>query len=540
MINKQKISELIASMSSNYARNLYFIKAFFGRANYRDDDNQTILHILVDNKYDEAKCLIAIRTLLAAHLSPNDQDDFKYNFIQTALYAGYSENFIINIIKESLKYGLDVNHIDDDEDTIMHTAIYSDDYHGEVINIYKLLIATGFVSAKVDHDGRNIVDAMIYMSTTKQKSYTQTQIDEIKELYQSQVKNNQPIHSNIQDNHPTTNDQVIYNNTAIQPTTNKQSSIQPTITLSTEIIKELEKYGQILNLKEYSTAPTIGRDNELKDLLITLAADKKSPILVGESGVGKSALVDELAYRIQTGNVPKFLANQIILEVSPADLVSGCRYVGDFEKKMTDLLSLCQKHQIMLFIDEIHTIYGIGTSEKKDMDLAAVIKHYLDRSNLKIIGTTTDEEYTKYFAYDALKRRFEKIVINEPTEEILAKIIEKVFDDYANKNHLFVKDNSLKDIIISIITTATTKNHRIYNDNVNNPDLAISIIDKAFAYAKYYDSETLTIEHFIDSFNSCYRLSGPAKEQAITTLKEANPTKSNPLTRILKFEKPKH
>jgi len=134
----------------------------------------------------------------------------------------------------------------------------------------------------------------------------------------------------------------------------------------------------------------------------------------------------------------------------------------------------------------------------------------------------------------------EKITITEPTEETLEEIIAKVIEDYSQKNNLFLKDESLKDIIITVITIATAKNHRIYNDNVNNPDLAISIIDKAFAYAKYYDSEIITLDHFIDSFNSCYRLSGPAKEQAIATLKEANKEKHKPFTRILKFEKPKH
>lgn len=532
MINKQTINTLLSKMKENDAINIELIKHFFGSLNYRDDENQTILHILADNKYNESSCYLAIKSLLNAGLAPNAKADFNYNFIQTAIYAGYSKNFILNIINESLKYGLDINHIDDDQDTILHTAIYSDNFNGIISEIYELLIDNGFDSTKVDHDGRNIIEAMRYMSTTNQKTYLSSEVAKINELYQTQVA----ISKQPQNKITAASD----SNNQSQSPIKSQNSSPVEIKHLKDVIKDLEKYGKILNLKSYSTPPTIGREEELKNLIIILAADKKSPIIVGESGVGKSALVDELAYRIQTGNVPKFLANQVILEVNPSELIAGEGYVGQFEKKVTNLLSLCQKYQIILFIDEIHTIYGTGRSKGNDNDLAVMLKHYLDRSDLKIIGTTTDAEYTKYFAYDALKRRFEKIIINEPTNEILQEIVVKVIDDYSKKNNIFFKDNSLKDIIVTIIADATAKNHRIYNDNVNNPDLAISIIDKAFAFAKYYDSEYITLEHFIDSFNSCYRLSGPAKEQAIASLKESATIKSTSLARILKFEKPKH
>ena len=545
MINKQTISSLLSKMTDNNKNNLKLIEKFFGTLNYRDSDNQTILHILADNKYDESKCFLAIRSLLVNGLNPNTLADFNYNFIQTALYAGYSENFILNIINESLKYGLDVNHADDDQDTIMHTAIYSDDFNGSYSKIYELLIKHGFDTTKVDREGRNVFETMLYMNTTNQKVFSKDEMDKIRNLTpnNSNISNltsvqSKPNESNGQE--LTSDNQEKQQSIQPQITNQQKHSSRETIKILPDVIKELEKYGQILNLKGYTTAPTIGRDEELKNLIITLAADKKSPILVGESGVGKSALVDELAYRIQTGNVPKFLTNQIILEVTPSELVAGESVVGQFEKKITNLLSLCQKYQIILFVDEIHTIYGTGSYKNNDNDLSDMLKHYLDRSNLKIIGTTTDEEYTKYFAYDALKRRFEKIFITEPTDKVLEEIINKVIDDYSSKSNLYLKDESLKDVIVSTITTATAKNHRIYNDNVNNPDLAISIIDKAFAYAKYYDSEIITLDHFIDSFNSCYRLSSPAKEQAIAALKEANKQKNKPFTRILKFEKPKH
>jgi len=528
MISKQQIEKLLSGMTYSTGANYYLLKKYFGSFEYRDSENQTILHILVDNKYDHHRCLKAIETCLEKGVNPNAKADFNYNFIQTALYTGYSEQFILSIITEALKHGLDINHVDDDKDTIMHTAIYSDDYLGNVINIYKLLIENGFDSTKVDHDGRNIVEAMIYMSA--QKQYTQAQIAELRDLYQTQVKNNPNQPSKSQDTLSTTND---------QSSPKPQIPVKPTITLSPETIKELEQYGQILNQKQYSSVPTIGRDAELKNLVITLAADKKNPIIVGESGVGKTAIVDELAYRIQTGQVPKFLANQVILEVCSADLVAGCCHVGDFEKKITELLSLCQKNKILLFIDEIHTIYGTGASDKKNMDFAAILKHYIDRSSLKVIGTTTNEEYTKYFGTDALKRRFEKIVITEPTEDILFQIINKVLNDYSYKNNLDFQNETIKENIIQIIVDATAKSHRIYNDVVNNPDLSISIIDKAFAFAKYYDGDAIGHEHFIDSIESCHRLSEPARQQAIANLKNLNPNLSKSAPKILKLQIPK-
>ena len=130
MISKNNIRSLVSKMTDDIQSNIKKIKR----------DNQSILHILVDDKYDETKCFLAIKSLLEIGLSPNLEADYNYNFIQTALYAGYSEKFILNIITESLKHNLNVNHVDGDKDTIMHTAIYSDDYLGEVERIYELLV----------------------------------------------------------------------------------------------------------------------------------------------------------------------------------------------------------------------------------------------------------------------------------------------------------------------------------------------------------------------------------------------------------------
>ena len=128
MVTNNEIKNLLSNMSDNIETNVKRIINVFGNLDYRDCENQSILHILVDNIYDEDKCFLAIKSLLKCGVNPNLEADFQYNFIQTAMYAGYSEAFIIKIIREALKYGLKINHRDDDIDTMMHTAIYSDDY----------------------------------------------------------------------------------------------------------------------------------------------------------------------------------------------------------------------------------------------------------------------------------------------------------------------------------------------------------------------------------------------------------------------------
>lgn len=503
MLSKKDIRNLLKKMTDDMNSNVKKIKSVFGSIDYTDEENQSILHILVDDKYDEEKCFLAIKSLLQIGLSPNLEADFEYNFIQTALYTGYSEEFILNIINESLKYNLNINHVDADKDTIMHTAIYSDDYLGEVEGIYDLLCSNGYDCTKVCSEGRNLLEAMIF-----QKQYSEEQIQGFKTKFEkrySKIKQKAPV-------------------------------VSVTPTLSDEDILELEKYGKILNNKNYIVAPTIGREKELKNLMITLAQDKKRPLIVGESGVGKTSIVDELVYRIRTGQVPGFLQGKIIVEITPGDIVAGCEFVGRFEENMTKVMKLCERLDAIVFIDEIHTIYGTGASLKKNNDMAAMLKHYIDRSNLKVIGTTTEKEYEKYFSNDALKRRFEKITVKEPTEDILYQIVNKVIEDYYVKNGISFENENIRSKIVNTILSATEKSYRINNDIVNNPDLAISIVDKAFAFAKVYDSEFITAEHFIEGFECCDRIYESTKKQAIEKLKKLDTSITKPVQKILKID----
>lgn len=522
MLNENNIKVLLSKISEDMHSNVKNIESAFGSLDYIDDFNQSILHILVDDKYDETKCFLAIKSLLKIGLSPNLEDDFEYNFIQTALYAGYSEEFILNIINESLKYNLNINHVDSDKDTIMHTAIYSDYYLGEVERIYDLLCSNGFDLSLKDCNDRNLLEAMIFT-----KKYSKEQIESFKKRFEER-------YSKIQkDNQPKEVKAVVVN---AAPVRQEVPVATVTPTLSDKDISELEKYGKVLNKKNYIVAPTIGREKELKNLMVALAQDKKRPLIVGESGVGKTAIVGELAYRSKTGQVPNFLQGKIILEVNPSDIVAGCQYVGMFEENMTKLMKLCEKLDVILFINEIHTIYGIGSYKGKDNDMASMLKRYIDRASLKVIGTTTEKEYQEFFSDDTLKRRFEKIIIKEPAEDILYQIVDKVIGDYYVKNGISFENENIRSRIVNIILNSTEKSHRVYNDIVNNPDLSISIVDKAFAFSKFYSSKFITAQHFIESFEYCDRIYESTRKEAIARLKNLDTSISKPKQRVLRID----
>ena len=468
------LKQMINRMTDDVSKNIEIIKEYFSDLDYYDKYRQSILHILVNEKYDIKKCWYAIVTLLRNDVSPNLEDGYKYNFIQTAICTGYNYEFIINCICLSLELGLDINHVDVYGNTIMHSIIKSNNYNNDMHIIYKYIIERGFDSSILDECGMSILDCL--------KKYSECDVNEklrIKELYETSI---------------------IAENKILK-----------------EDIQILERFGKILNNKKYNTEPAINRENELRNLYIELAKDKTNPIIVGESGIGKTVIVEELAYRIQNNNVPNFLKNKIIYEVNPNEVVAGCSLVGQFEENMTKLMRLCDKYNLIVFIDGIHTIYGIGSTRGKDNDMAGILKHYIDRFNLKIIGTTTEKEYNEYFSNDALKRRFSKIKLNEPKEHTLFIILEKVIIDYCNKYKMNINNNLSE--IINIIMDVTKDNCRDYKDKINNPTISISIIDGAFAIARIEDSDFVSVEHFIESLKYCSRIYDTAKQDAIFRFK---------------------
>lgn len=297
-----------------------------------------------------------------------------------------------------------------------------------------------------------------------------------------------------------------------------------------------KKY-KILTNKIFYIEPIIGRTSELKEIMIALATNNKNPILVGPSGVGKSVIVNELAYLIQNNNVPNFLKSKKIIQLNVSDFILNTKYRGELEERFNKIIDTAKEENAILFIDEIHTIIGAGTSEGDRLNVSEMLKPVLDSEDIKVIGTTTNEEYINFFEKTALKRRFEKININEPDDILLSSIIRKTFIDYFNNTNISALEiENYLDIIIEELIKLTNKKNRTYNDIENNPSLVISIIDKAFAESKLLDNEYLTIDNIIYGINSCNRLYNTSKETTINNLNNLTKVKTKTLKKVIELK----
>lgn len=242
----------------------------------------------------------------------------------------------------------------------------------------------------------------------------------------------------------------------------------------------LEKFAK--NLNELAIKgkldPVIGRDEEIRRTLHILSRrSKNNPILIGEPGVGKTAIVEGIAHRIINGDVPDNLRNTLIYALDMASLMAGAKYRGEFEERLKNVVQnvIDSNGKIILFIDEIHTLIGAGAMEGA-MDAANILKPALARGELHAIGATTLNEYQKYFEKDkALERRFQKVTIDEPSIEDAISILRGLKINYENHHNVQIKDEA--------IITAVTASSRYITDRFL-PDKAIDLIDEAAAKLK--------------------------------------------------------
>ena len=231
----------------------------------------------------------------------------------------------------------------------------------------------------------------------------------------------------------------------------------------------------------------IGREEEINRIIEVLLRKKKNnPLLIGEAGVGKTALVEEIARRIENGNCPKFLKDKSIVMLEMGSLVAGTKYRGEFEEKLTKIINeLVANKNTILFIDEIHTMVNAGGAEGA-INAADIIKPYLARGQIKCIGATTLKEYDKYILNDkALDRRFEKIYLNEPNDEELENLLMQVKCEYEKYHNVIVTKRNIDDIIFY---------SNKYIQNRYNPDKCIDILDTVCAYVRCKNESKSTKE----------------------------------------------
>jgi ATP-dependent Clp protease ATP-binding subunit ClpB len=239
----------------------------------------------------------------------------------------------------------------------------------------------------------------------------------------------------------------------------------------------LEKYARDLTelARRSKLDPVIGRDEEIRRVMQILARrTKNNPVLIGEPGVGKTAIVEGLAQRIVSGDVPDVLKTKKLVALDLAALVAGAKFRGEFEDRLKAVLKEISEAdgQIILFIDELHTLVGAGAAEGS-MDASNMLKPALARGELRAIGATTLNEYKKYIEKDpALERRFQPVMVNEPTVEDTIAILRGLKDRYEVHHGVRIKD--------AAILAAATLSHRYISDRFL-PDKAIDLIDEAAA-----------------------------------------------------------
>lgn len=241
--------------------------------------------------------------------------------------------------------------------------------------------------------------------------------------------------------------------------------------------QSLEKYAKNLNklAEEGKLDPVIGRDDEIRRVLqILTRRTKNNPILIGEPGVGKTAIAEGLAHRIIAGDVPENLKTKTVYSLDMGSLVAGAKYKGEFEERLKAVVKevIAAEGEIILFIDEIHTLVGAGGGEGA-MDAANILKPALARGELRAVGATTLNEYQKYFEKDkALVRRFQTVLIDEPSTEDAISILRGIKDKYENHHKVLIKD--------AAIISAVELSQRYITDR-HLPDKAIDLIDEAAA-----------------------------------------------------------
>ena len=242
----------------------------------------------------------------------------------------------------------------------------------------------------------------------------------------------------------------------------------------------LGKYAVDLNAMARSGKldPVIGRDEEIRRVLQILSRrTKNNPILVGEAGVGKTAIAEGIAHRIVNGDVPENLRSKQIFSLDMGALIAGAKYQGEFEERLKAVVQevTASEGEILLFIDEIHTLVGAGKSSGA-MDAANILKPALARGELRTIGATTLDEYQKYFEQDkALERRFQKVMVDEPTQEDAVSILRGLKERYENHHHVRIRDEA-------IVAAGELSSRYITSRYL--PDKAIDLVDEAAAQAR--------------------------------------------------------
>ena len=263
-------------------------------------------------------------------------------------------------------------------------------------------------------------------------------------------------------------------------------------------ISMLEKYGENLTRKDYITDPAIARDEEIKQVILTLLTPEKSALLVGKPGIGKTAIVEGLAYRIIKGEVPNALKGWEIIKVNITSLLGEVINDGQSEARIDMLVKeLNQREKTILFIDETHVLVNKNTTDNSGIDFANMLKAGLDRGTIKMIGATTTEEYETYILRDrAFLRRFQKIDVLEADKPTVVKILMGTLPKLEKQTGVkLAYTDFIKEKIMTFIVEMTDEYKRVYEVASRYPDICLTILSNALTYDLYDNEEVATLKH---------------------------------------------
>ena len=295
----------------------------------------------------------------------------------------------------------------------------------------------------------------------------------------------------------------------------------------------LRKFGEFLTEKDFITNPAVGREKELRNMQKVLLSPDKSLLLYGEAGCGKTSLVLGLAYQIQNNQVVEPLLNKKILSLNVADMISDTEYLGTLERKMNILISELKSHpEVILFIDEVHLVVGAGKTKQSQMDIANILKPYLNRDEIKMIGATNDDHI---FQDEAFRRRFQLMPVDAPCKKALNSILKSVINNFEQRTNIpFQYHDERQDVIIDALIEATNTKHQKYSDRGTSLDCAIGILSDAFGSARIDGAKEVGVKHIKDAISDCSRLYDITKEDAISELEEVAGQKHIPKILIYK------
>lgn len=256
-------------------------------------------------------------------------------------------------------------------------------------------------------------------------------------------------------------------------------------------ISILERYGENYTDKEYITNPAIGRDVQIRELIMILLTPEKSAILIGKPGIGKTAIVEGLAYAIQQGNVPDALKGYTVINIKTASLLGTMPNGESRVQVMIDELK--EREKIILFIDEIHML--IGATDESALDFANIFKEGLGRGSIKVVGATTTEEYERYILRDkAFTRRFQKVEVPEPTREETISIMMGTLPKIEKTTGATLKYTDwIKQQIMGFIVDLTSEYKRVYEIGSRYPDISLTLLKQAFSHAIFENRKEVNI-----------------------------------------------